>query len=43
MFIVYFLALIGYVTLWFAPVVYIWCVKPGKSLQEGLRDWIDEE
>ena len=38
----YVLAIIGAVTFWFSPVIYIWCIKPRKSLQDGLRDWLDE-
>lgn len=26
----------------FTPVIYIWCIKPRKSLKEGLKDWIEE-
>ena len=38
----YILAFIGAVALWILPVIYLWCVKPGKSIQDGLRDWLDE-
>lgn len=26
----------------FLPVLYIWCIKPRKSIKEGLKDWIEE-
>lgn len=26
----------------YGPVIYIWCIKPHKSLKEGLRDWLDD-
>ena len=42
MFLVYLLAFIGLLAGLAFPVVYIWCIKPGKSIQEGLRDWINE-
>lgn len=42
MIIVYVLAVIGYIALWISPVIYIWCIKENKSLQDGLRDWMDE-
>ena len=25
-----------------ASVIYIWCIKPHKSLKEGLKDWVKE-
>ena len=33
---------IGTVALIMAPVVYIWCIKPNKSLKDVLREWFDE-
>ena len=36
------LAFIGFIVLGFLPILYIWCIKPNKSIQEGLKDWIDE-
>lgn len=36
------LVCIGVVMLLMAPVVYIWCIKPNKSLTDGLREWFDE-
>ena len=38
----YILAFIGAVALWILPVIYLWCIKPGKSIQDGLRDWVGE-
>lgn len=38
----YLLAAIGAVTIWILPVVYIWCIKPNKSLKDGLKDWLFE-
>ena len=38
----YLLAAIGALAIWTAPVILIWCVKPNKSLKEGLKDWIFE-
>lgn len=36
-------ALFGiFITVYFAPIIYIWCIKPNKSLKDGLRDWINE-
>lgn len=32
-----------YVTLCFLPVFIIWVVIPGKTVREGIRDWINEE
>ena len=29
------------ISLW-TPVIYIWCIKPNKSIQDGLRDWYKE-
>ena len=42
MFLLYLFAFIGYLAVWWFPVIYIWCIKPGKSIQEGLQDWINE-
>ena len=39
----YVLVVIGAVALWISPVIYLWCIKPGKSIQDGLRDWWDED
>ena len=36
------MAFIGFLTMWAAPVIYHWCIKPNKSLKDGLRDWMDE-
>lgn len=41
--IVYALAVVGLVTVWLLPVIIIWCIKPNKSIQDGLRDWLDEQ
>lgn len=30
------------IILFMLPVFYLWCVKPGKSIRDGLKDWIDE-
>lgn len=42
MIIVYILAAIGFGTVWAAPIIWHWCIKPNKSIQDGLRDWIEE-
>lgn len=38
----FFLMAVGLFALWVAPVIWIWCIRPGKSLQDGLRAWLDE-
>ena len=38
----YVLAIIGAVALEISPIIYIWCIKPRKSIQDGLCDWWDE-
>lgn len=40
--ILFILAFIGFLTLGAAPIIYRWCIKPNKSLKDGLKDWIDE-
>lgn len=32
-----------YAAVCFLPVFIIWVVIPGKTVQEGFRDWINEE
>lgn len=36
------LAIIGLITILSSPIIYIYCIKPNKSLKDGLKDWIDE-
>lgn len=38
----YILMFIGLMTVLFSPIIYHWCIKENKSLQDGLRDWIEE-
>lgn len=37
-----FFAIIGITAVIFFPVLYIWCIVPNKSIQDGLREWIEE-
>ena len=32
-----------FLALWFTPVLILWCFIPGKSIREGLQDWMNEE
>lgn len=32
----------GFFAIWLLPIIYIWCVKPDKSLREGFRNWFYE-
>lgn len=41
--IIYALAIVGAVTIFMSPVIYIWCIRENKSLRDGLRDWLDDE